>query len=123
MQRKYDLFGILHWTLPVGEKGSNTTTQTFRLYFEESTVNDSYSMPFLTRIDQNSTCPKIPENIKCNIWFASINGIQVNNISDINRILSKGGDNDDDIDDNSDNYNDNIASSRRYKIVIYTGNC
>ena len=69
--------------------------------------------------------PQMPENIKCNIWFASINGIQINNISDINNILGKGGDHDDDadIDDNNDDDDDDIPSSRRYKIVIYTGDC
>ena len=124
LQCKYNLFRILHWTLPISTKGFNTATQAFGLYFEESTVSDSYSMPFLTGMDQKSIClPQMPENFKCDIWLASINGIQINNISDINRILSKGGDNDDDIDDNNDDDNDNIASSRRYKIVIYTGNC
>ena len=46
-----------------------------------------------------------------------------NNISDINRILSKGRDHDDDgddddidIDDNTDDGDDDIASLKRYKI-------
>ncbi len=131
LQCEYDSFQILNWTLPVCERGgSDTSTQTLGLHFEESTIGDSYNMPILTKMEENSTCfSQTRENIRSNIWFASINGIQVNHINDINRIFSKESkdddedDDDDDDDDNDDNDEERgiISRSRRYQIVIYTG--